>query len=300
MCRPALVVLLGLLATLVSHSFAVSSCYVPRRFASLVPRGSPLSGGGGGVDESVSLRLWKASCAWRDEADVTSVYCHPSSSTSVLFDAIKRFSPHSFVSYDAAGNVVVLHRPGDLDLQRLKSLGISKEDLLRHYIFMMEYCLNVLDFASTRPINSASQQQQQQPKRHHPQGTGFMTTVVDASGMSFSKVSRPDSLSFFRSFAQIMSDNYPDRNSRLIMVNCPLWLERLFNLVFGRLMQKEARDRFLIFGSVDKPCDRRAAAEADLGIDLKELLNHARAEADTNMDKAMREYAIRSSASTNT
>lgn len=206
------------------------------------------------------------------------------------FDTIQGLARNSFATFDAAGNVVWIHKPGDLDFSSLKSKGISKEDLMRHYIFMLEYCWNVLDCTTKRPKHNATGTNV--PARHHPQGTGELTTIIDASGLSFSKLSRPETLSFLRSFSQLTSCNYPSRSQRFLLVDPPFWLERSFGLVLGTALDEETRKMVQVLGGGGRETgERRREVEAELGIDVRGLLD--KCDGQSVLDTAMRDYAIK-------
>lgn len=60
------------------------------------------------------------------------------------FALIKSKYAHCFHLPDKGGRVTYYERPGMSDIGELKRLGITKADLLEHYVYCMEYLWQVM------------------------------------------------------------------------------------------------------------------------------------------------------------
>lgn len=59
------------------------------------------------------------------------------------FSLIKSMYPHCFHLPDKDGRLTYYERPGMFDINQLKKAGITKQDLVEHYVYCMEYLWRV-------------------------------------------------------------------------------------------------------------------------------------------------------------
>lgn len=75
-----------------------------------------------------------------------------------VFDCQQRFAlikstyAHCFHLPDKGGRVTYYERPGMSDFAEMKRVGISKADLLDHYVYCMEYLWQVKYLSSTAAV----------------------------------------------------------------------------------------------------------------------------------------------------
>lgn len=81
--------------------------------------------------------------------------------------------------------------------------------ILMYYIFMIEYCWNILD---TDPF-------------------AVMTTVMDLEGVRLKTIRDGQIRSFLKKFVGTMSHNYPNRSHKTLIINAPNWINMAYNLV---------------------------------------------------------------------
>jgi hypothetical protein len=58
-----------------------------------------------------------------------------------------------------------------------------------------------------------------------------MTTVLDAKGVDFKTFTDNETRSFLRKFVKVMSDHYPSRSHKTLIINCPRWANLVYNFI---------------------------------------------------------------------
>lgn len=142
---------------------------------------------------------------WREEHSVDDLLKRP----QPKFDLCKKIFPVYIPGRDQQNNVVVVQRVGLIDIDYGKENGISGDDLLMYYIFMIEYCWNILD---TDPF-------------------AVMTTVMDLEGVRLKTIRDGQIRNFLKKFVGTMSHNYPNRSHKTLIINAPNWINMAYNLV---------------------------------------------------------------------
>jgi len=163
-----------------------------------------------------------ATVQWRLENDVDTILsrAHPK------YDICKKIFPHYFAGRDVLGHPIVVQRPGQLDFQLAHEQNISMDDLLFHYVFVLEYCWNILE----------------------PGPNGVMTSVVDMTGVSLRKCFAGEMREFIQKSIGVISENYPQRSHRTLVVNAPGWFGKLFKII-KPLLRESTRQKIAIFNA---------------------------------------------------
>ena len=163
-----------------------------------------------------------ATVQWRLENDVDTILsrAHPK------YDICKKIFPHYFAGRDPAGHPIVVQRPGQIDFQLAHEQNISMDDLLFHYVYVLEYCWNILE----------------------PGPDGIMTSVVDMTGVSLRKCFAGEMREFIQKSIGVISENYPQRSHRTLVVNAPGWFGKLFKAI-KPLLRESTRQKIAIFNA---------------------------------------------------
>lgn len=78
---------------------------------------------------------------WRKENDVDTILSKPQQK----FDICKRILPHYFSGRDPTGHVIFVQRPGKISVELGHANNVTTDDLLMHYVFILEYCWNEVE-----------------------------------------------------------------------------------------------------------------------------------------------------------
>lgn len=140
---------------------------------------------------------------WRAAHDVDTVLERP----HAKFRACKAVLPHYFCGRDTAGHVVFVQRPGQINMELAKANHVSTQDLLQHYVYVLEYCWNILE----------------------PRPDQTMTSVIDLKGVNFGAIM--EMISFVKQFVGMMSAHYPQRSYKTLLVNAPRWFNAIYKLL---------------------------------------------------------------------
>ena len=152
---------------------------------------------------------------WRTENQVDTILQRPHPN----FDVCKILSLHSFLGRDATGHVVFFQRPAvdaDEHLALFTKNNMSNEDILLHYIYVFEYCWNILD-----PPNADNPEEE--PRT--------MTSILDLTGLNMSILRHRDLIGFVKQFVQMTSTHYPARSYKTLLLNAPSWFGMLYKLL---------------------------------------------------------------------
>lgn len=158
--------------------------------------------------------------AWRKEFEVDTVLNRP----HPRFDVCKAMMPHYYAGRDPHNNIVFVQRPALLDFELMRNNNATIDDLLMHYIFVIEYCWNILE---------------QGPPE------GVMTNILDMRGLSFRNMKNQEYIDFGKKFVNMMSSNYPGRSYKTLIVNAPKWFHVLYK-VFKPLLRETTRKKIEI------------------------------------------------------
>ena len=206
---------------------------------------------------------------WRKEHGIDSILSQP----HPRFDVCKALVPAYFAGRDASGNVIFVQRPAGMrvlvfsipsrdcpiivfphhltaiDFEMMNNNNSSIDELLRHYMYTMEYCWNILEPGPPE---------------------GVMTSVVDMKGMRFRMMKNQEYIGFGKKFVSMMSNNYPGRSYKTLIINAPTWFHALYK-IFKPLLRESTRQKIAILKAGE---DQDNALKLYLGDSLpKELVS---------------------------
>jgi len=182
-------------------------------------------------DREAAKESFAATLAWREEFKVDTLLSRP----HPRFDVCKALVPHYFSGRDPHGNIVFVQRPALLDFQLMRKNNATIDELMIHYIFVIEYCWNILEEGPTE---------------------SFMTSVLDMTGLSFRKIKNKDYVGFGQRFVRMMSSHYPGRSYKTLIINSPSWFHVLYKM-FKPMLRQATRDKIQIL---------RAGAKQDMTL----------------------------------
>ncbi|CAN0099974.1 unnamed protein product [Pylaiella littoralis] len=156
------------------------------------------------MDVAKAWARWEATIAWRKESGADNILNKP----HPRFSLIKSKYAHCFHLTDGGGRVTYYERPGMSEIADLKRLGISKADLLDHYVYCMEYLWQVLQ----------------------PRQSQRITIIIDLAGVKFRDLVG-ESLAFLKTSVGMMSKHYPQRSFKIMILNAPSFFNSVFALV---------------------------------------------------------------------
>lgn len=126
-------------------------------------------------DRAEAKEAFEATLAWRKEFNVDTILSRPHSQ----FDVCKVLVPHYFAGEDPHGNIVFVQRPALLDFELMRKNNATIDDLLMHYIYVIEYCWNILEPGPPE---------------------GVMTNILDMRGLSFRAMKNQEYIDFGKRF----------------------------------------------------------------------------------------------------
>lgn len=156
-------------------------------------------------DEEKALQRWGLTLAWRREMGADELLDQP----HYNFDIIKANYKHYFHLPDKHGNTVYYELTGKSNLAALTKVGLTKDDILRHYVYAMEYCYKILKQGDE---------------------SAKLTIVLDCDGVAFRDLAG-DAASFLKATVGAMSKHYPQRSFKIFILNAPSFINGIFGLV---------------------------------------------------------------------
>lgn len=173
-----------------------------------------------GGDREKAKKAVEATLQWRKENDVDNILVKPHPN----FEICKSVFPHYFLGRDKSGDVIFLQRPALIDFEKAKKNGVSKEDLLMHYIYVNEYLWQIME-------------------GHKP--TGTMTSVIDMTGVQLGMLRKKDLVQFLKLFVMTMDSHFPQRAHKTLLINAPKWAQTGYKLV-SPLMRESTKAKIEI------------------------------------------------------
>lgn len=187
-----------------------------------------------------------ATVQWREKHEVNNIL----SRSNPKFDVCKAIFPIYIPGRDAAGNLVVIQRPGLTDFESAHRNNITADDLLMQYVYVVEYCWNIL----------------------HPAHNGTMTTVMDLEGVGLATFRNKEKRTFMKDFVKMMSDNYPQRSYKTLVINAPTWINMAFKVV--RPLLRESTQKKISIQNGGKGQDQMLIDVLGLDSVPKDLLKY--------------------------
>ncbi|CAJ1955547.1 unnamed protein product [Cylindrotheca closterium] len=162
---------------------------------------------------------------WRREEQVNTILLEPPAN----FDLCHQIFPVFLPGRDSEGHLILVQRPGMVRLDIASANDISVDAVLRHYLYIVEYVWNLLDPSPMPP-------------------GGLMTSIIDCTGVKMDMVYNTQFRTFGKELVGIMSNHYPTRSYKTLIINAPKWIKLAFNLV-KPLMRESTRKKIVILNS---------------------------------------------------
>ena len=160
---------------------------------------------------------------WREEEQVNTILGRP----YPKFDLCKRIFPVYIPGRDLSNHIIVVQRVGMIDFDVAHHNNATGDDLLMHYVYVCEYCWNILEPGPP---------------------DGVMTTVMDLKNVHFSTFRDAEIRNFMKKFVKMMSDHYPQRSHKTLIINAPTWANMAFKVVKPLLRESTKKKITLLNG----------------------------------------------------
>lgn len=156
---------------------------------------------------------------WRKENDIDTILARP----HPKFDVSKAVFPHYFCGRDDTQHVILLQRPGLMNVKLAHKNNLSGEDLLLHYIYVMEYLWRIVD----------------------PSPDATMTSIIDLTEMNISILRKREQLRIGTLFLSTMDAHFPQRSHQTYLINAPKWFGALYKLA-SPLLRESTKEKIHI------------------------------------------------------
>ena len=124
------------------------------------------------------------------------------------FPLMKKLYPQYLCGRDRKGNIISIEKPGKICPKSLKKEGVTKEDVIRHTVFIQEFIWNEL-----------------QPE------SGKTLSILDFSDFPLSNLFSPSTVSLTVSSSDVLAKNYPGRIDKVLFVNLPRFASKLLGIL---------------------------------------------------------------------
>lgn len=170
-------------------------------------------------DREGAKEAFQTHLAWREEVNVDTMLERP----HPKFDICKQMAPHYFAGRDPHNNIIFVQRPAHVDFELMRMNNATIDDLLLHYVYVIQYCWNMVE----------------------PAPDAVMTNVLDMRGSSFRQMSNSEYIEFGKRFVSMMSANYPGRSYKTLIINAPTWINVLYK-IFKPMLRESTRQKIII------------------------------------------------------
>ena len=170
-------------------------------------------------DREGAKEAFQTHLAWREEVNVDTMLERP----HPKFDICKQMAPHYFAGRDPHNNIIFVQRPAHVDFELMRMNNSTIDDLLLHYVYVIQYCWNMVE----------------------PAPDAVMTNVLDMRGSSFRQMSNSEYIEFGKRFVSMMSANYPGRSYKTLIINAPTWINVLYK-IFKPMLRESTRQKIII------------------------------------------------------
>lgn len=146
---------------------------------------------------------FESTLKWRQEHDVDTILSRSYPNLMLYRELV----PHGFLGRDPTGHVIFCLRCGYLDFDLMKKYSVSHDQLVMHYVYVLEYLWNILE----------------------PAPDATMTFVLDLSGVSLNKIRK--SVGFVKQFCATIDQHYPQRSHKTLIINVPKWFGVIYRAI---------------------------------------------------------------------
>jgi len=156
---------------------------------------------------------------WRKENDIDTILARP----HPKYDVSKAVFPHYFCGRDDTQHVILVQRPGLMNVKLAHKNDLTGEDLLLHYIYVMEYLWRIID----------------------PEPDATMTSIIDLTDMNISILRKREQLRIGSLFLSTMDAHFPQRSYKTYLINAPKWFGALYKLA-SPLLRESTKEKIRI------------------------------------------------------
>lgn len=171
-------------------------------------------------DREKAKTAFAATVQWRNEHQINTILASP----HPKFDICTQIFPIYIPGRDLSNNLIIVQRVGMIDFDLAKRNNITPDDILMHYVYIVEYCWNILEPGPP---------------------DGVMTTIMDLKNVRFSTFTN-EMRSFLKKFVKTMSDHYPQRSHKTLLINAPSWVKMAYGLV-KPLLRESTKQKITLF-----------------------------------------------------
>lgn len=172
-----------------------------------------------GGRRDLAKEAMEKSVEWRKENDIDTILARP----HPKFDVSKAVFPHYFCGRDDTQHVILLQRPGLMNVDLSHKNNLTGEDLLFHYIYVMEYLWRIVD----------------------PSPDATMTSIIDLTEMNISILRKREQIRIGSLFLSTMDAHFPQRSHRTFLINAPRWFGALYKLA-SPLLRESTKEKIQI------------------------------------------------------
>lgn len=174
------------------------------------------------MDLVEARRRWHLTLDWRREENVDSIL----EEAQPNFFKIKECYPHYFHNWSKDGHPVYYERVGYVDRKKMKSYGITVPMLVRHYVFITEYCWG---------------------KLHPDEDRGSSISIMDVENVGIRDL-MGETLEFLTLSSKIIQGHYVERCHKIFVVNAPFFFNAVWKAV-QPMVHENTRRKISILGS---------------------------------------------------
>lgn len=187
----------------------------------------------------------EATLTWREANDIDTILARP----NPTFDVGKRVFPHYFCGRDDTNHVILLQRPGLIDLKLAEANGLTGDDLLYLYVYEMEYLWQIIE----------------------PTPNGTMTSIIDLTGLNLSIITKRELMNVVQKFCSTMDAHFPQRSHKTLLINSPKWFGAIYKLI-SPLLRESTKQKISILTKGESQDEALKSLLSQCPIDANEKL----------------------------
>jgi CRAL/TRIO domain len=177
-----------------------------------------------GVSHKKALQNWEDTRTWRKENHIGTILRRPPKK----HDLIRSLFPTSLYQHDRAGNVVMVEKWGEVDVHRIRRLGIPFDEIINTYMYDTEWLWRIAN--------------------PHPEDK--ITLIMDLKDVSFETFTAWDTMRLIKKRIEIGCNHYPNRASHLLVVNVPPFFASVYRFA-EPILSSETKKKITILTQED-------------------------------------------------
>lgn len=165
-----------------------------------------------GVSRQKAIQNWEETRKWRKENNIGSILRRPPPN----HDIVSSLFPTSLYQHDRAGNIVMVEKWGEVDVDKIRKMGLPADEVLYTYMFDTEWLWRVAN----------------------PNPEDKITLIMDLKNISFETITAWDAMRLIRRRIEIGCNHYPNRAAHLLVVNVPSFFATVYRFAESLLSQQ--------------------------------------------------------------